>query len=401
MRILFVAPYLPFPPLTGSALIMLNHIRVLSGRHTVDLISFKDRRNLNDLGELPQWCNKIELVQRPARWRVVLYILSRIFIDPLPEISRLRSHKMCKSVAEHLSEGRYDVVLFQTILAAQFRPQGNSATAIWSLEDPPALKTRKMLPMCPWYSRPLHRMLSDRLWRYDLRHAKRFNCVTFVNKEDAAEYRNSVPGAHTDFVPHGIAEDSCSSAMVNRRKGMIVITGNMYHVPNVDAVEFFCRDIFPLICEREPTANLWVVGAGPVARVRKWADNPRIKVTGFVLDVRAYLREAMVSVCPVRLAVGTQTKVLEALTCGTPVVASSAGNHGIGATPGQHLYVTDDPRDFANYVVSLLSGENWNELSENGRRFVHNKFSWDNSTAKLEQIMERLVKASTAESMTA
>jgi len=401
MRILFVTPYLPFPPLTGSAVIILNQIRILSSRHTVDLISFKDRRRSNDLGELPQWCNKIELVQRPPRWRVLLHILSRLFVDPVPEISRLRSNEMCRILAERLSGKQYDAVLFQTILAAQFLPERYSGTAIWSLEDPPAWKARKMLPMCPWYSRPVHRKLIGRLTRYDLKYARRFRCVTFVNKEDAFEYRNAVPGVRTDFVPHGVDEESSPIAMVNRRKGMIIMTGNMYHLPNVDAVDFFCREIFPLIYERQPSANLWLVGARPVARVRKWANHPRIKVTGFVPDVRTYLREAMVSVCPVRLPVGTQTKILEALTCGTPVVTSSAGNHGIGAISGKDLYVTDNPRDFATYVASLLSVENWNELSENGRRFVRDKFSWENSTAKLEKLMEQLVKITTPESITA
>ena len=169
------------------------------------------------------------------------------------------------------------------------------------------------------------------------------------------------------------------------------MTGNMYHPPNVDAVEFFCIDIFPLICQRDPSANLWLVGANPVATVRKWARDPRIKVTGFVPGVRTYLREAMVSVCPVRLRIGAQTKILEALACGTPVVTTSAGNYGIGAVAGQHLYVADDPREFADRVVSLLSAEEWNELSQNGQRFVRDNFSWENSSAKLEQIVERLM----------
>jgi glycosyltransferase involved in cell wall biosynthesis len=392
MRILFVAPTLPYPPLIGSAAIALNQIRVLSGRHSIDLISFKSRAKSSDLGELPRWCNKIELVERPSRWRVLLSILSRILVDPLPEISRFRSPEMSRVVAERLSGNHYDVVLFQTVQAAQFRPDWYSGATIWTLEDPPALKTEKMLAMYPWYSRPLHRKRIDRLRRYDLSHAKRFGCITFVNREDAVEYMHAVPGACADFVPHGISEESTSGSEVSRRKGMIVITGNMFHVPNVDAVEFFCRDIFPLVCEREPSANLWLVGARPAARVRKWANNPRIKVTGFVPDVRTYLREAVVSVCPVRLRVGTQTKILEALTCGTPVVTSSAGNHGIGAISGKHLYVTDDPREFANAVVSLLVAHKWNEFSENGRRFVRDRFSWESSAAKLEQIMERQVE---------
>src|SRR3954447_1668446 len=99
MRILFVAPTLPYPPLTGSAVITLNQIRVLSGRHIIHLVSFKDRGDSSDLGELPRWCNKIELVEHPSRWRVLLSILSRIPVDPLPEISRFRSPEMSRVVA--------------------------------------------------------------------------------------------------------------------------------------------------------------------------------------------------------------------------------------------------------------------------------------------------------------
>jgi polysaccharide biosynthesis protein PslH len=380
---------------------MLNQIRVLSGRHTIDLISYKHRVNSNDLGDLPRCCNNIELVERPSRWRVLLSTLGRALVDPLPEISRFSSSEMSRVVAERLSGDRYnyDVVLFHTVQAAQFKPDWYSGATIWSLEDPPALKTQKMLPMYPWYSRPLYRKRIHRMKRYDLSQAKRFGCITFVNREDAAEYMHAVPGASADFVPHGIGgEDSDSRTGVSRRKGMIVITGNMYHVPNVDAVEFFCRDIFPLVCEQEPSANLWLVGAKPVATVRKWAKNPRIKITGFVPDVRAYLREAVVSVCPVRLRIGTQTKILEAMICGTPVVTSSAGNHGIGAISGKHLYVTDDPSEFADNVVSLLIADKWNQFSENGRRFVHDNFSWESSAAKLEQIIERTVEARKATS---
>lgn len=398
MKFLFVTPTLPYPPLTGSALITLNHIRHLSTHHTVDLISFKNRKNPNSLGDLPRWCNTIELVDRPSRWRVLLHMLGRMTCDPHPQISRVRSANMSEVVSRRLANATYDVVLFDLVQSAQFRPDWYQGPTILSLEDPPALKTRRMLPMYPWYSRPLYRSWSDRLERYDMRQASRFDCVTFVNQEDALEYKRIVHEACTDWVPHGIDDETyCPLEEIARRSGMIVITGNMFHVPNVDAVEFFCRDVFPLVCERAPSANLWLVGAKPVERVRKWAKNPRIKVTGYVPDIRPYLHQAMVSACPVRLKIGTQTKILEALACATPVVTTSAGNHGIGASSGEHLYVADDPAAFANRVVELLEGDRWHELSQNGRRFVEANFTWSKSALKLEQILEQLGATSTKE----
>ena len=103
----------------------------------------------------------------------------------------------------------------------------------------------------------------------------------------------------------------------------------------------------------------------------------------------------MVSACPVRLRIGTQTKILEALACGTPVVTSSAGNHGIGGASGEHLYVADDPEEFAKKISTLLRGERWSELSENGRRFVEDNFTWEKSALKLEQVLEQLLTATT------
>jgi glycosyltransferase involved in cell wall biosynthesis len=391
MRVLFVTPTVPFPPLTGSALIALNHIRCLAVNHTVDLISFKDRKKPNELGELRHWCNSIELLGRPPRWRVLLNILSSMTRDPHPDISRSRSAEMSEVVNRRLAETTYDVVLFQLVQSAQFRPSWYQGPTIWNLEDPLMLKSRRMLPMYPWYLRPVVWSWIYRLTRYNKRHAARFDRVIFVNKEDSREYTRIVNEARSDWVPSGIdVETFCPSQEIARRDGNIVITGNMFHTPNVDAVEFFCREVFPLVCRRVQSANLWLVGARPVGRVRKLARDSRIHVTGFVPDIRPFLQQAMVSVCPVRLRIGTQTKILEALACGTPVVTSSAGNHGINAISGEHLYIADDPEEFADKTVMLLKGERWSELSKNGRRFVEENFTWSKSVLKLEGILEQV-----------
>jgi glycosyltransferase involved in cell wall biosynthesis len=247
-----------------------------------------------------------------------------------------------------------------------------------------------MLSIRPSYVKPWIWDKIIREMRYESSQVPKFDCVLFVNEEDSRDYRGVMPGAETDWVPSGIDGLAfCPSEEVPRSHGMIVMTGNMYHKPNVDAVDYFCKEIFPLVCKEVGTASLWLVGARPAAAVRKWARNSRIRVTGFVPDLRTYLRQAVVSVSPIRLRIGTQTKILEALACGTPVVTSSAGNHGIHGISGEHLYVADDPSEFANRVVSLLRGERWSELSQNGRRFVLENFTWEKSTARLEDIIER------------
>jgi len=96
----------------------------------------------------------------------------------------------------------------------------------------------------------------------------------------------------------------------------------------------------------------------------------------------------MVSVCPVKLQVGVQTKILEALEAATPVVTTSAGNSGVRGRSGAHLWVADDPEEFANRVIELLNGERWDSLSASGRQFALEHFSWEKSARELEGYLQ-------------
>ena len=381
-------------------MILLNQIRELGMRHTVDLIAFRVQRTPCEFGDLSQWCNHIELVDRPPRWRRWLNVLTAV-ADPVPlRVSALRSTEMTSVLDRYLASGNYDAVLFQTLMMAPFRPDWFKGPTIWNLEDPLVLKERRMLQFCPWYAKPLSWGKIARGTRYEKNQIPRFDCVTFVNKQDCRDYGDLVPDVRLDWVPSGIDTSTfCPERTLPRRDGMIIMTGNMFHGPNVDAVEYFCRKVFPLICRQVQNATLWLVGDKPAKAVRKWGKNSQIRVTGFVPDTRPYLQQAVVSVCPVRLRIGTQTKILEALACGTPVVTSSAGNHGIGGVSGEHLYVADDPHEFAAHVIALLDHQRWDEFSENGRRFVIDNFTWGRSAVKLEQILERLIDAKTANSV--
>ena len=393
MKLLFVSCRLPYPPKTGNDLLTSHHIEHLAARHRVDLISFRPRKHLAELGELSRWCTSIELIDRSPRWRAALEMIKGLAVGPSPEISYWKSGVMARAVERRLATENYDVVLFQLVDSAQFRPSWYQGPTIWSFEAPIAMKMQRELPVQPWHTRLWNREIIRRLSRYEKEQAPYFDCITCLNEEEYPDYRSALSGPRVQGVPYGVDVDFfCPSDDIPRREGMIVMTGNMFHRPNVDAVDYFCRDIFPLVCKQEPSAVFWIVGADPVRSVRKWSS-PRIRVTGFVPDVRLYLRQAMVSVCPLRARVGTLTKVLEGLACGTPVVSTSAGNCGVGAISGKHLYVADEPAQFADKVVSLLRQDRWSELSKNGREFVVEGFTWERSGAKLEQILMELLAA--------
>ena len=135
---------------------------------------------------------------------------------------------------------------------------------------------------------------------------------------------------------------------------------------------------------------LLIVGANPDYRIREAAQkfSKQVVITGKVDNLLSYIKRATVSICPVRLEVGVQTKVLEALSCGTPVVTTVAGNSGVNGMSGFQLWSEDNPQKFAERVAELLDGIEWLKLSQEGRKLVINNFSWDNSGRQLEALLQ-------------
>ena len=85
------------------------------------------------------------------------------------------------------------------------------------------------------------------------------------------------------------------------------------------------------------------MGKDPPAEVRALGQQPGLTVTGTVPDLRPYLQRATVALAPVAYGVGIQNKVLEAMACGTPVVASPQAVSALEAVDGRDVVVARRP----------------------------------------------------------
>jgi lipopolysaccharide biosynthesis protein/glycosyltransferase involved in cell wall biosynthesis len=153
----------------------------------------------------------------------------------------------------------------------------------------------------------------------------------------------------------------------------IVFVGSFRHLPNVDALEYFCADIVPLLDEsllsRHPIS---IVGDGlDETAMTIPRDLPHVNLVGWTPKLLPYFEHARVSVVPLRYGAGTKQKVIQALMAGTPVVASSVGAEGLGVKSGTHLLVADDPAATANSLERVLEDDAlWRRLSKQGRELV-------------------------------
>jgi len=244
-------------------------------------------------------------------------------------------------------------------------------------------KWKLFAPLVSFPRSILYRYEATRLAQYESLIANNFDyCLV------TSDYEKNLHHSHNNIVSLRNGVDLQHFTPIrNITDDTIIFTGAMNYLPNVDAVMYFQKEIFPMIKREIPTAKFIIVGMSPSAAIRALADDATL-VTGFVPDIRRYLSCARVCVAPLRLAKGVQNKILEAMAMEIPVVATSAANRGIGAIDQQEIIIADDPKAFAIATIQLLKEQNLGEaIAANAKKFVLENFSWDKNLCKLDVLI--------------
>jgi len=179
-----------------------------------------------------------------------------------------------------------------------------------------------------------------------------------------------------------------------RAPARIIFSGKMSYHANVTAALHLVNDIMPHVWAQRPEAQVWIVGRDPAPEVRKLAerqlsipgsDQPRVVVTGAVPSMAEYIQTASIAVAPLLYGAGIQNKALEALACGTPVVATPQATAALGVKSGCELLIADEPAAFAASLLRLLDDPVLRaKLGAQGRAFVEANHSWNAVAEQLE-----------------
>jgi glycosyltransferase involved in cell wall biosynthesis len=167
----------------------------------------------------------------------------------------------------------------------------------------------------------------------------------------------------------------------------------MDYLPNVDAVAYFCRHVFPLIRRVLPKTHFQIVGRNPTGKVKKLERETQVTVTGSVLDVRPYLARSRVVVAPFRLGRGIQNKILEAMACGIPVIGTTTAFQGLKVKKGDGFRMVhdDNPDEFAAEVLRLLKDLDWWRCcSLQARSYVDRFHRWEDQGSRLNLLLREL-----------
>ncbi|TFG51163.1 MAG: glycosyltransferase [Gemmatimonadales bacterium] len=291
-------------------------------------------------------------------------------------------------------EGGYDAIFADGLWVAQYvKDSGLHCPAVIDLHDSMTLLYARTRQMERSWRRWLSLYAEARsIGRWEASLNDVFDVVVTNSAVDEAFLKTLNPAGVTRTIGNGVDTEYFSPTGVVPDPAKLLFTGVMSYGPNEDAALHFANDVFPLLRNRSVPPEFWVVGKDPSVAIQDLGRNPRVHVTGGVPDIRPYLRDAGIFVCPLRYGTGVKNKLLAALAMGKPVVASGRSLDGLELLPDHHLLVADDPGEMAKCIDRLMDDPALAaRLAESGQAFVRKRYSWDASAAELEETLRNVV----------
>jgi sugar transferase (PEP-CTERM/EpsH1 system associated) len=394
--VLFLAHRIPYPPDKGDKIRSWHMLAHLAKRHTVHLGCFVD--DMEDLKHLPlleDLCGSVQaLPLKPTHAK--LRALPALFRGRALSVDYYRDGRMAAwidwTLRTHAMAG---TLLFSSPMAQYILPHLKSAgRVVMDFVDVDSDKWRQYAAAKPWPLSWLYGREYRRLLAFERQVAAAVDTSVFVSPKEAELFRTLAPesAARVTYLNNGVdagyfSPEARYDNPFMAGEAAIVFTGAMDYWANVDAVEWFAKEVFPAVLATAPQAQFVIVGGRPTPAVQALASLPRVTVTGRVPDVRPYLAHAAAVVCPLRIARGIQNKVLEGMAMAKPVVATPGAFEGIDATPGVHVLVADGAEAFAAQVLAVLQGKVPNTFGAAARQVVLERYSWDLSLKQLGQLL--------------
>ena len=376
-RVLMVCAYLPCLGLHGGGDTMFNLIRTLSKRHRLTVLSFyEDQSDLKRIEQLAPYCEQLEAIYRGQTPDAP----NPFGLKP-PEIVYEFYHRQMKQLVEDfLRIGHFDLLQCEYLQTAHYALMDPAIPAILSEHEVLSLAYLNRYRNFRWRSSQKFKALLSwmRMLNYEEKMLRRFARIAVRTRPEREFLAKYAPRERVHDHPTGVDSEFFCPTGETAEDGTIVFVGNFKHAPNLRGIMWFLRDAWTKIRTRYPKAKLNIVGANPSTELLEFHGQVGVTVTGWVEDVRPFLRQASVFVAPIFDGVGLRTKVLEAWAMGKPVVGTQLAFAGLTDIDGTVCLMAEKTEEFVTRICLLLENtELAKKMGTQARQLVLSDFSWD------------------------
>jgi len=395
MKLLVLLPRVPYPLEKGDKLRAFYQIKELSKYHDIYLVAMQDMALHPDaLEKIAPYCKEIHLFRLSLLSKFAGIV--RAFMKGLPiQCGYFYSNSAKRKIQKLIHKIHPDHIYCFMIRMAEYVKKHKDCHKTLDYQDVLSIGMRRRSEKAPFWKKPVFMYEYQALKRYE---RNLFSCftnkiiITSVDRDLISHHERQ----YIQVIPNGIDFERFN--YVKREKQYdLIFAGNMSYPPNVDAVLFLVKNIFPKLVEQFPDLKLCICGATPAPAIKALADD-NIHVTGWVDDMSEYYAQSKIFVAPMQLGTGLQNKLLEAMAMKLPCITSPLAGKPLEERDNRDNRDSRDGHDdflicntideYVETISKLLNDKKLHKtIAENGYQFVKANYDWEEIGKTLEEVM--------------
>lgn len=373
--ILVVIPDFVYPPNHGGRVDVWNKLLCLKSLgFDIDLVAtVKERPTKDDIKKVNMVVNRLILSDRENKLKDIFSIM------PL----QIKSRNKLKDIN---FEHQYDYVSLET-------------TYVISVLKNKTLKYNKLILRMQndefvyfkqlsnsektWWKKIYYLMEAYKFRFIDKKIINKISNIMFISHEELKTYKSKYPKIKAYFLPSAISLNF--KKVVNENKNVVFI-GSLFMVNNKEAIKFYIEKIHPLLDDIK--GYTFTIAGNSKCEGIDWIKNltssySNINIIDSPENLDDIYANASVFVNPMLHGAGVKLKTVNAIVNGLPVVSTTIGNQGTGLENGKHIYVTDEPEKFADYIRILLdSKEKRQYIVEESQKYISRYYNQEKILSK-------------------
>lgn len=386
MKTLYLSQRIPYPPNKGEKIRTFHQIKyLLENDHDIFLCC--PYASDDELNFFEQFTDQygVQTQQRklgPSYYRY----LSGIFSHKPLSVSNFYNRKLQEIIDHLISTESFQNIICSCSSMAEYI--FNSST-FYRLEIKPKLimdfmdldsdKWRQYSDSSSFPLKWVYQRESNLLSRYEQKIYHFFDICFFISPAEVDLFCQNTECTEKPLaIGIGIDDEvfSPASQPPENDDPVFIFTGVMDYKPNIESVIWFAHHVWPKIINKYPESRFIIAGMSPVKSVLALTKIQGIEVTGFVDDILPYYHQSDFFVAPLRIARGVQIKILQAFSCGLPVIATSMGAEGINYTDTENILIADTPDAFFDSVEKLVNDKiSYQSIKENALNLIKKQYS--------------------------
>jgi glycosyltransferase involved in cell wall biosynthesis len=387
-ELLFLSPEPPYPMIGGGATRTASLLEFFAPRFAIDLILFAEEGSPDPADAVPRHLVRCVSTLRLPRHRKTLVArtgrnLARYLQSRPPLMDRFSGFD--EPLSTLLAGRRYGLGVIEHFWCAPYVSLLRRHCAdVWlDLHNIESVWHARLAKTENFFLRPALTGLGSVCRKLECELLPRFSRILVPSETDLQEL-----GTAAGPVPVTVYPNALPWIGTPERSGeeAIIFTGNLEYAPNVTAICWFSRHVWPWLSRWRPGLVWRIVGKNPhgIRHCIKWDRG--IELIGPVENAITEIARAQVAVVPVFAGSGTRFKIIEAWAAGTPVVSTTIGAEGLGVENRRNIVIADSAQDMKENIAALLnSPELRAEVGAEGRRMYDERFTWQAAWRSLER----------------